>query len=160
MLKKWGFYLLMIAVFLAGQMLSGRRLVSGPPPAIEKTTLGGAVAPPLLGKGPALIYFWAEWCGICRAIQGNVDAVIQDYPAVTIALTSGDDQTLRRYLGDQQLAWPTINDNDGIISQRYGVRAVPALLFTDQSGKIVFSSVGYTSEWGIRLRLWLAGLID
>lgn len=159
MLKQWGLYLLAIAVFLTGQFFSGRSLVSGPPPAIEKTTLGGAAAMPLLAKGPALIYFWGEWCGICRAIQGNIDSVIKDYPAVTIALASGDDQTLQAYLSAKQLNWQTVNDDDGTISQRYGVNAVPALLITDNSGEIVFSSVGYTSEWGLRLRLWLAGFL-
>ena len=51
----------------------------------------------------------------------------------------------------------TVLDEDGAISKRYGLRGVPAVFVLDGSGKIRFSSVGYTSELGIRIRLWLAG---
>jgi len=59
----------------------------------------------------------------------------------------------------KQLAWSVINDTHGHIAESYGVKAVPALFFINTDGDIVFTSVGYTSEWGLRLRLWLAGLI-
>jgi thioredoxin-related protein len=52
-----------------------------------------------------------------------------------------------------------INDRYGDIAKNYGVKAVPAVFFTDASGNIVFNSSGYTSEWGLRIRLWLASLV-
>jgi len=36
------------------------------------------------------------------------------------------------------------------------VHAVPTLLVIDAQGKVTGSSVGYTSAWGMRLRLWWA----
>lgn len=159
MLKKSAFYIFAAIIIFGGQFLAGSGLVTGTPPAIEQTTLTGTATMPLIAKGPALIYFWAEWCGICRSIQSNVDAVVHDYPAVTIAVRSGNDRAVTDYMKNQQITWPTVNDPDGTIGQRYGVRAVPAMLFVNGNGKIVFTSVGYTSEWGLRLRLWLTGFI-
>jgi thioredoxin-related protein len=49
-----------------------------------------------------------------------------------------------------------VNDQQGLIANAYGVSAVPAVFFTDSNGKIVFTTSGYTSELGLRLRLWLA----
>jgi len=38
------------------------------------------------------------------------------------------------------------------------VLGVPALFFIDSEGRVASVSRGYTTEWSIRLRLWLAGL--
>lgn len=157
MIKKYGFYLLAGLVIFAGQFLRTSDLVTGTPPAIEQATLNGNPAKPLSGKGPAIIYFWAEWCGICAMMQNAVSAVSAEHRPLTIALRSGSDGEVGRYLHDKHLDWPVVNDQQGLIAQRFGVKAVPALFFTNREGKIVFTSVGYTSEWGLRARLWLAG---
>jgi thiol-disulfide isomerase/thioredoxin len=158
MLKKLGFYLFAALFIFAGQFLVNRDLVSGTPPAIVHTTLTGENAMQRITQGPAIVYFWAEWCGICRSMQGTISRVMQDYPSLTVAVKSGDDTKLGDYLRAKQLNWPVVNDNDGSIGQRYGVKGVPALFITNAAGNIVFTTVGFTSEWGLRLRLWLAGL--
>ena len=109
-----------------------------------------------IAKGPAILYFWAEWCGICRGMQGAVNAVLLDYPGLTVAIRSGDEAKLNAYLHSKDLQWPVVNDNDGSIGQRYGIKAVPAVFFINANGQIVFTTAGFTSEWGMRLRLWLA----
>lgn len=157
MLKKSAFYLFAVLFIFGGQFLANSNLVTGPPPQIEQSTLSEQTPMPAIAKGPALIYFWAEWCGVCRTMQSNVSAVTPDYPSMTVAVRSGDRQAVSAYLKKNQLVWPTVNDADGAIGQRYGVSAVPALFFLNRQGDIVFTSVGYTSEWGLRFRLWLAG---
>jgi thiol-disulfide isomerase/thioredoxin len=142
-----------------GQFLVSRDLVTGNPPPISQTLLDGGNAMSTIGKGPALIYFWAEWCGICRAMQSTVSEIAQSYPTLTVAIRSGGDATLQHYLQEKQLHWPVVNDNDGAIGQRYGVKGVPALFFINPAGRIVFTTSGFTTAWGMRLRLWLAGLV-
>lgn len=159
MLKKYGFYLLFTLVIFAGQFLRSHDLATGPLPAIEKTTLQNAPALSVIDHKPGIIYFWAEWCGVCRLMQSAVSAVAADQPVLSIALRSGDDTELQEYLTQHQLSWPVINDRYGDIAKNYGVKAVPAVFFTDASGNIVFNSSGYTSEWGLRIRLWLASLV-
>jgi len=51
-----------------------------------------------------------------------------------------------------------LNDPDGVIATRWGVRAVPASFIVDGAGQIRFVEIGYTTGIGLRLRLWLAGL--
>ncbi len=159
MFKKSAFYLFAILFIFSGQFLLSSGLVTGHPPEIKITTLTGNPAMQNLKQGPALIYFWAEWCGICRTMQSNVSSVLTDYPGLTVAVRSGNQQQITTYLQQQQLNWPVVNDSDGAISQNYGSRSVPALFFLNKQGQIVFTSIGYTSEWGLRFRLWLAGLL-
>jgi thiol-disulfide isomerase/thioredoxin len=158
MLKKLGFYLFAVLFIFAGQFLVNQDLVSGTPPPIAQTTLTGENPMQRISKGPAALYFWAEWCGICRSMQGSVSNVLRDYPGVTIAVRSGDDSKLQNYLNGKQLQWPVVNDNNGSLSQLYGIKGVPAVFFINAAGDIVFTTVGFTSEWGMRFRLWLAGL--
>jgi thiol-disulfide isomerase/thioredoxin len=158
MAKKLGFYIFAALFIFAGQFLVNQDLVSGTPPPIVQTTLAGESAMQRLSKGPAVLYFWAEWCGICRSMQGSVSNVLRDYPGLTVAVRSGDDSALQNYLNDKQLNWPVVNDNNGSLGQRYGIKGVPAIFFINAAGDIVFTTVGFTSEWGMRFRLWLAGL--
>jgi len=159
MLKKSAFYLFALLFIFAGQFLMNRNLVTGKPPPIEQNTLDDHSVMALFAQGPALLYFWAEWCGVCRAMQDNISAVARDYPSATVAVRSGNREQIATYLRKNQLQWPVVNDHDGAIGQRYGVRAVPALFFINPQGDIVFTSMGYTSEWGLRIRLWLASLL-
>jgi thioredoxin-related protein len=89
-------------------------------------------------------------------MQSAISAINPDYPLLTVALHSGDDAEVNAYLQSKQLSWQAINDQQGLIANAYGVSAVPAVFFTDSNGKIVFTTTGYTSELGLRLRLWLA----
>ena len=159
MLKRSAFYVFAVLFVFGGQFLMTSGLVTGQPPLINQTTLSGQNPMSMLGKGPTLLYFWAEWCGVCRRMQSNVAAVSNDMPIVTVAERSGNGEQVSDYLAKNQLNWPVVNDPDGAIGRQYGVQAVPALFFINSKGKIVFTSVGYTSEWGLRGRLWLAGLL-
>ncbi|MGD0960770.1 MAG: protein disulfide oxidoreductase [Methylomonas sp.] len=155
-MKKFGFYLLAACFIFAGQFLRDSDLVTGKPPDIAQPTLSNLPAIALVSRGPAVIYFWAEWCGICAMMQNSMTALAADYPQLTIALRSGADNKVENYLQQHHLAWPVVNDEHGAIARRFGVNAVPAVFIVDNDGEIVFTSIGYSTEWGLRLRLRLA----
>lgn len=158
-LKKVLFYLAIAAIFFAGQFLYTRGLATGKPPEMARTTLQGAPVAERIVTGPGVIYFWAEWCGICAMMQAPVNAILKDFPGVTVALKSGDSDEVKSYLAKNSLDWPTVNDEDGEIGDRYGIKGVPAVFVLNREGEIVFTSVGYSTEWGLRFRLWLAGFL-
>ncbi len=85
-----------------------------------------------------------------------MSAVQQDWPVLTIAMRSGDAHKVANVLQQRQLPWLAAVDAAGSVSARYGLKAVPAWVVLDAQGRVRHASVGYTPEFGMRLRLWLA----
>lgn len=106
--------------------------------------------------GAMVLYFWAEWCPICRTVQGSVDAITQDWPVLTVAMQSGDAAAVREFLGTHGLAWHTVVDQHGRLAADMRIPGVPAMLIIDREGRIRFTEIGFSTETGLRLRLWWA----
>ncbi len=158
--SKWGRRLLELLVFLvlflAVRAYLLRGTVAGPAPAIEAVQLDGRpVSLQSLHGKPVLLHFWATWCPICNLELGSIEALSHDYTVVTVAMQSGDADKVRAFMKEKGVDFPVIVDADGYLARRYGVRGVPASFFIDRSGQIRTAEIGYTSEWGMRLRLWL-----
>ncbi len=149
--------LLLVAVLVLVLSFRDRSLVSGQAPVIAAKVFNQNKLHDVNAKSPSLIYFWATWCGICKSIQGAMQTVLQQYPGITVAMKSGNEQNIRQYLRAQSLDWPYVVDEQGQISDEYGVVGVPTIFILDGNGEIRFTAVGYSSTWGLKLRLWLAG---
>jgi len=107
---------------------------------------------------PVMLYFWATWCKICEIEQGSIRSIASDHSILSVALRSGNALQVSRYMQEHQLEMPTLPDEFGEIAERFGVRGTPTAFFIDARGQIRSVEVGYTSEVGMRIRLWLAGL--
>lgn len=152
--------MVVLVVLWAVEWWMTRDAVRGPAPAIAAATLSGTpVDPQSLGGEPALIYFWASWCPVCQAEQGAIDALAADYRVIGVAMQSGSDDDVRRFIADQGITFDTVNDPDALVARRYGVKGVPAAFVLDPAGNVHFVTRGYTTGLGLRLRLWLAGLM-
>lgn len=149
-----------ILTFVGGaQFFASRGLVSGDPPPTRGVTLEGQPFDLAGLRGsPAAIYFWASWCSVCKAMQGTIASVARDHRLIGVALQSGNASEVARYLKDAGFSLSTLLDEDGVMGKDYGLRGVPTLFILDRQGHIRFATSGYTSEPGLRLRLWLAGL--
>lgn len=100
---------------------------------------------------PLLIHFWATWCPICKIEEDSIQSISKDYNVITIASWSDDSL---QYMQKQGLSFPVLEDNDGIVATRYGIKAVPTSFIVNKEGGISFIETGYSSELGLRLRLW------
>jgi thiol-disulfide isomerase/thioredoxin len=110
-------------------------------------------------KAPILLHFWATWCVICKLEGNNAQNLSPDYTVVNIAMQSGTDKELIKYAKENHLNTALIiNDNANSLAKKYGVKATPTSFIIDKNGKIAFTEVGYSSELGLRLRLWWASL--
>ena len=90
-----------------------------------------------------------------------INSIAQDHPnTITVAMQSGSDAKVTRHLVAQGLRFPVVNDADGRLAAAWGVHAVPASFIIGPDGQIRFVEVGYTTGLGLRLRLWLAGLLS
>ena len=129
-----------VAAPLSGMMLDGKSYLLASKPA-----------------QPVLVHFWASWCPICRIEQGSIESLAHDNPnVITVAMQSGSNAEVQQYMREQGTNFPVLNDATGQMSSAWGVRGVPASFIVDTEGKIRFVEIGYTTELGLRLRLWLA----
>ncbi len=152
---------LLFVVVVAGiRFWQQRDMVSGVAPVLQGVTLAGKPYQlPAHPERPLLVHFWATWCPVCRAEQGSIAALARDNPDfISVAMQSGTPQQVAQYMREQGIDFPVINDPDSSISTAWGVHAVPASFIIAPDGQIRFVEVGYTTEIGLRIRLWWAGV--
>ena len=112
----------------------------------------------LSARRPLLVYVWATWCNVCRYTSPSVNKLAeQGGNVMSIAMRSGDDSRLTQWMHKKQLTMPVINDPRGELAQRWQVSVTPTLVVIDK-GKPVSATTGWTSYWGMKLRLWWAGI--
>ena len=110
-------------------------------------------------KGSAtLLHVWGTWCPVCKAEADNIQRVSQDYEVITVAVNSGSDLEIKEYLKEHGLNYRVINDHTSSLAQKLNVLVYPTTFIYDKSGKLLFSEVGYTSNFGLYLRMWWASL--
>ncbi len=152
--------LLFIILIMGVRAWQQRDIVQGLAPPLNGVLLDGQ--PFVLPDKPAqpvLVHFWATWCPICRAEEGSIESLAQsNLNVITVAMQSGNSGAVQQYMKEQGVSFPVINDTEGQISAAWGVQAVPASFIVDRDGKIRYVEIGYTTEIGLRIRLWLAGL--
>ena len=74
---------------------------------------------------PLLLYVWSAWCPVCRAEEGTVAALAEDWPVLTVAMQSGDAAEVVAFMRTRGLAYPALVDKEGVLSWSLGVRGVP-----------------------------------
>lgn len=112
----------------------------------------------LSDERPLLVYVWATWCGVCRYTSPSVAKMAEEGDnVVTVALRSGDDATLAHWLEKKKYAMPVVNDEQGQLSRLWQIQVTPTLLIISK-GEVKSMTTGFTSGWGMKLRLWWAGL--
>jgi len=75
---------------------------------------------------PALVDFWAVWCGPCRMVGPIVEELATEY-------------------GDKAVIGKVDVDNNPEIAQKYGIRNIPTILFI-KDGEVVDKQVGATPK--------------
>lgn len=75
---------------------------------------------------PALVDFWAPWCGPCQMMGPTIDKLAGDYE------------------GKAVIAKVNVDDSPDLAS-KYGIRSIPALLFF-KDGEVADQLVGVQSE--------------
>jgi thiol-disulfide isomerase/thioredoxin len=154
---------LLVTIVVAVQAWQTRHVPAGPAPDLAISVLqpDGTTRSTTLAQWrqahpgqPVALHFWAEWCPICRAEESSVTRLAQDWPVLTVAMQSGPAAKVRQVQQQRQLPWQTAIDTRGELTRAFGFQSVPAFVVIDGQGRLRSASAGYTTELGMRLRLW------
>lgn len=128
------------------------------PPFSLKTTNGNEISLSDLEGRPALLIFWASWCGSCKdeiPVFDRCFAVKRAQLAIfTVAIDGEREKRIQRYVKKQRITLPVLLDERERIARSYGVRMVPTVFLIDGEGFIVGMIVG-ERDWSLP-EAWLA----
>jgi thiol-disulfide isomerase/thioredoxin len=159
-MRGWQQLLLFAGAFIALSSWLKAEMATGSAPPLEGVTIAGApFSLQTPRERPLLIHFWASWCSLCKLTQESINTIAQQHAVVTVAMQSGSSLEVAHYMEEAQLRFPTLVDENGLHAQRFGVSAVPATFILSADGQIRFVERGFTTEWGLRARIWLTQLL-
>ncbi len=98
--------------------------------------------PAVAGGKPAIVVFWATWCGYCKAFMPYLKDIEADYAEAGIKIVAINAKEDGR--GDPQgyvrgLSFPAIAIRDGdAIAQAYGVQYIPGLIIVNGEGVVAY----------------------
>ncbi|GLS83264.1 protein disulfide oxidoreductase [Paraferrimonas haliotis] len=104
---------------------------------------------------PQLVYFWGSWCPACRIVSPQVNKLASYYDVTSIAMASGSDEEINRYMAEQDYDFTVVNDDSSELTRAWGVSIAPTL-FIIKNGEVSSFTIGVTSLPGLLLRLTLA----
>jgi len=107
-----------------------------------------------IGK-PLIVYFWGSWCPVCKLQSPTIDSLSKEYYVISIAVNSGNDIDIKKYMEEKDLHFQTINDSDGNISQSFHIGVFPTTFIYNEKGINTFTDVGLTSLFSLKLKIWL-----
>lgn len=123
-------------------------------------TLDGYDAPPLVLKDIdqetydikqsrgkwVFVHFWASWCVPCRKEMPTIQAIIPEFSDsnldIIVINTAEDEDTVFNFLG---IAAPDIVpflDTDGVVTEHWQPRGLPATYLVDPEGKVRYVVLG------------------
>lgn len=107
---------------------------------------------------PTLVHIWATWCPTCKVEASNIQTLSKNYKVLTIAVKSGSNTEIQKYLQENNYDFNVVNDSSGFLASNFNVAVFPTTFIYNKDKQLVFSDVGYTSTWGLMLRMWWASL--
>ena len=147
--------LLLIVVYIGIQIWQSVGVIKGAAPIIvDKTIAGDEIDLRHYQSKPVLIYFWAEWCPVCKFETSVINELAKNHQVLTVATFSENKQDVIDYLNDEGINMPVIFDENNEWAKLYNISAVPTTFVIDEKGNIRFVEKGYASSIGLRLRLW------
>ncbi len=137
--------LLLLALLVAGSLLAE------PMPEFKLPNEAGksVTLTELLGRGPVIIDFWADYCQPCKQAMPALDALAQKYDSLTVVLVSIDaaknQNRAKNYLKGKNFAFVTLYDPDKTLAKKLNVGEPPHTFILDKTGEIMMEHKGFTA---------------
>jgi len=92
------------------------------------------------------VHFWATWCGPCRKEIPTIQDIVNKFKdtnlEIAIINTAESEDAVFSFLGLLAPDITPLMDTDGLITQRWQPRGLPATYFVDPQGKIRYLALG------------------
>jgi len=101
----------------------------------------------LLGKGPVIVDFWAQWCNPCKAAMPYLNDLKSTYDSLTVVVVSIDsarDLTrAKNFLRGKDYNFVALFDTNKTLAQQLNVTTVPHTFILDKEGNIAYTHTGF-----------------
>jgi thiol-disulfide isomerase/thioredoxin len=139
---------LMLAPSVRSQDPMGLAVGTKAPGAIVQTLDGKRVdLSSFIGRGPVVLEFWALWCGNCKELEPQIQALVKKYAgkvefvAVAVSVNESPDR-VKRYAAKYGYTHTVLFDATGAATDAYAVPATSYVVVVDRGGKIVYTGLG------------------
>jgi len=106
---------------------------------------------------------WATWCGPCRQEMPSMAELYRDFSRQglsMVAVSSEDVDTVRDYASSARYPFTILTDPEDVLSQRFGVNAIPTTFIVDKQGKLVYQHVGFNNWSSSAVREQIRDLLE
>jgi cytochrome c biogenesis protein CcmG/thiol:disulfide interchange protein DsbE len=112
---------------------------SAPPPLPARALTGAPVTLAALKGKPALVNFWAAWCGPCKHEAPELRALAREVKgkASVVGVDWNDDSgNARSFARAHGWTYPLLSDPSGAVGDRWGIRGLPTTFVLDADGHV------------------------
>jgi thiol-disulfide isomerase/thioredoxin len=125
-------------------------------PGLEIERYRGEVPKTLADGRPHLLFFWATWCGPCKASLPELMEFARDRGVDVVAVTDEDKAQLDGFFASFREPFPANValdvDRDAFLG--YAVSGTPTFVLVDEAGRIAHYGTGYDQARGLGLPGW------
>jgi cytochrome c biogenesis protein CcmG/thiol:disulfide interchange protein DsbE len=154
----FGVVILVVGGLVAGELLtSGQGASARPAPQLPDQTLSGAQVDlaSLRGK-PAVINFWASWCGPCKEEAPELKRFDDGLggKATLVGVDWADaPSSARDFVAKAGWTYPILRDSSQKVGEAYGLNGLPTTFVLDSQGDIVHTLQGPQTAQDLRQAL-------
>ncbi|MCW5892543.1 MAG: redoxin family protein [bacterium] len=130
--------------------------VGAPAPPLRLSHYRGDATAAVAPGSPHLLFFWATWCGVCKASLPELDAFARERGIPVVAVTDEGAERLDPFFKSHKGPFPPIvaTDTDRQAFLAYGVSGMPTFVLVGADGSVQSYAVGYTAAKGLGLDGW------